>query len=493
MSQTWVTARSRNWWISVSAFLVMYLFLAGGTVRTRLPYIDEGHFAAPAWSLIHNGNTASLTLEECALARAWPFRVTLPGVHRHTYWIMPLHAVSQAAWYGVVGFGLDQLRWHSVFWSLVWIFSIGTVVYRFWGDCWVALAAAVLVALDPVALNVSTLGRMDVMCAALGMAGCAWYVHWQDRRRNWAVAGGHSLIVLAGLTHPIGGICGLAMLLWLQRPWLTRADFRIMVIPYVIGVIGMGAYVLPSLQDFLTQFGANAAGRHGPWRQPWSILNEELFIRYLPAYGFRKDATTVSWFKLMTPLCLGVAVIVAFLRRPKPVAALGFALVPVVVLALVDSYRTDKYIVYVLPGLVALAVGLGLQPGRHRRLAVATIVALGVLYTGATTRLILENRRAVGYAPVVDFLAGKGGLLIGPAEIAFSANAFDGRLRDDFYLGYCSGRRPAYLIASHGYRLGWESIRTVHPEISAHVQRELREHYRAVLDTPTYQVLARVN
>ncbi|HET8824773.1 MAG TPA: hypothetical protein VFM77_06570, partial [Terriglobales bacterium] len=85
------------WWLA--GIVVVYLVLAISMDHTYLPWCDEAWFATPGLNLAHDGSFGTSALDETA---AWKMR-NLRGVHRITYWIMPLHSVAVAAWSFVAG------------------------------------------------------------------------------------------------------------------------------------------------------------------------------------------------------------------------------------------------------------------------------------------------------------------------------------------------------------------------------------------------------
>src|SRR5918912_819906 len=142
----------------VVILVITYFALTFGTAVTRRPWSDEGWFASPALNLATNGSMGSPVLDPTG----W-----LPGIDRHTYWVLPLHLVVQAGWYKVFGFSLLSLRMLSAFWGLVALAAVFVILQRLVRVRRVALTAVALLALDYSFLMGESLGRMDVMCAAL--------------------------------------------------------------------------------------------------------------------------------------------------------------------------------------------------------------------------------------------------------------------------------------------------------------------------------------
>ena len=95
--------------------LLVFIVIAVLCSRTNLPWSDEVWFASPAVNLIDKGNFGTSVLDPTASFRT----NNLGGIRKHTYWIMPLFPLAEAAWSRVAGFGLMQVRYLSILWGLV--------------------------------------------------------------------------------------------------------------------------------------------------------------------------------------------------------------------------------------------------------------------------------------------------------------------------------------------------------------------------------------
>src|SRR5271155_3899894 len=106
------------------AVLVVYVVSCAGSIRTTLPWCDEGWFADPAYNLLARGVMANSTLDPTFEFGA----VRVTGIDRHTYWIMPLYILAQSAWYRLIGFDLFSMRTLSLVWGLAalaaWYFAL---------------------------------------------------------------------------------------------------------------------------------------------------------------------------------------------------------------------------------------------------------------------------------------------------------------------------------------------------------------------------------
>ena len=95
--------------------LLAFVAIAVLCAHTNLPWSDEAWFASPALNLITNGSFGTSVLDPTASFRT----NNLTGIRQHTYWIVPLFPLAEAAWFRAMGFGLMQVRYLSILWGLV--------------------------------------------------------------------------------------------------------------------------------------------------------------------------------------------------------------------------------------------------------------------------------------------------------------------------------------------------------------------------------------
>ena len=86
---------------SILAVGLIYLLLGTASAMTKLPVCDEAWYANPAINLSAGRPMATTVLESAG--------TPLRGLDRHTYWVMPLYIVSQAAVDELFGPGLLNL------------------------------------------------------------------------------------------------------------------------------------------------------------------------------------------------------------------------------------------------------------------------------------------------------------------------------------------------------------------------------------------------
>jgi len=80
--------------------------------------------------LITHGHFGTSVLDPTASFRT----NNLTGIRQHTYWIMPLYPLAEAAWFSVMGFGLMTARYLSVLWGVLalwaWYRMVRILVHR---------------------------------------------------------------------------------------------------------------------------------------------------------------------------------------------------------------------------------------------------------------------------------------------------------------------------------------------------------------------------
>src|SRR5438270_8067464 len=162
--------------VMASAVLALFLLLAMWTAVTKAPWCDEGWFASPGWNLAFHGFMGTTVLDPASGTPMLSTRTRLDGIDRYTYWAMPLNLVTQAGWYKLAGFGLLRMRALSMIWALLALVCWWVVFEKLSDDPYAAMLAVALVAVDTHFLWAASDGRMDMMCACLGVAGLAAYL-----------------------------------------------------------------------------------------------------------------------------------------------------------------------------------------------------------------------------------------------------------------------------------------------------------------------------
>ena len=467
--------------------LGVYLALALGMALTRQPWCDEGWFASPAVNLVEHGHMGTTVYDPPA---------DLPRFERLTYWMPPVHFLVQAAVYRVLGVSVVAMRLISVVAGLVSLGATFIIARTLTRRAEIALLAMALLATDNIFIIGCGDGRMDLLCAALGLAGIASYLALRETRLPAATLAAHALVMTSGLTHP-NGILPLALLLVLQvgldRKRLGAREVALTLLPYLVGGAAWGAYIAQDPRAFLAQFRQNMSGK---WSgAPHRALLAELRLRWLDNFGFSREAIQATpWtrVRILVPIAYVTGLVLAFKRPKGPEGKLAFALaaLELFLLTFVIGNKSSAYLVHVIP-LLAVAGAIGLGAVERRGLAVVFGLGLATLQIGTTVAQELRDRRHTVFLPVANAARAalpENGLVVGPAELAFELG-FD-HVRDDPSLGLARSRDPAVLVLDGRYRNALENLDATDPP-RAKLARSRLEPLHLLLRSGDYEVYGR--
>jgi 4-amino-4-deoxy-L-arabinose transferase-like glycosyltransferase len=509
MASQGTSARRFQRLILVSACL-LYLGLCMGYALTQRPWSDEGWFASASYTLATEGEMATKVFKE---------RPIYPGIERRTYWVMPLYLVLEAAWYRVVGFSLFTHRFLTVIFGLLGAFAWYVLVKHLWAEADAEKARAlatltfVLVLLDYFYICFAAFGRMDMMCAALGFAGLAAYMHWRERHWLRAVGASHTLVCASGMTHFLGvmPLLALCYLTWkYDRAKINLKALGLAAIPYLIAAMAWGLYIMQAPDDFLGQFKANAAndGRLGSLFHPLKALTMEIRDRYLVGFGLGDHSVGTPKLVLLKVFIIllflaGVAglLLTRQLRQQRNVRTLLVMLgIYFIVMTILDGQKMPMYFMHILPIYAAcLAVWLSWLWTRNtlpKWLMAGAVSGLLMIQLGGVALKIKQNSYQRRYAPAVAYLRAHkqpNSLVVGSADLGFGLG-FTPHMLDDNWLGYANGKQPDFIVMEEIYQSiieGSDGHRARRPAVHQHVQATLK-HYELVYDHAGYRIYRRL-
>jgi 4-amino-4-deoxy-L-arabinose transferase-like glycosyltransferase len=484
----------------LSAALVGYLLLTTGSILTRLPWVDEGIFASPAYNLISKGYMGTTAMETAGT----PWQ----GIERHTYWTVPLHILAQAGWYELFGFGLFSMRALSALWGLAALAALYSIALRLSGDRAVATLAAALIALDCSFIATASSGRMDMMNAGLGIGGLAAYLGLRKRHLLIAVLAGHSLVCASGLTHPNGILYFVSLLflmIYFDHGRISWRDWALAAVPYCVGALGWGLYIREEPGSFLSQFTGNMrnGGRLSYLRAPWAGVWNDLVVRYLGYFGLAPGSTALSRLKLIIPLVhaaglAGLLSMAALRRQPGYRALLGVAALQFGMLAVYDGQKLPYYLIHTVPLLDAIlavwVVSVWTKNSIPRPLLGALLAAFLAVQILTTVQRIRQNPYRTSYLPAVSFLqtnAGHPALIMGSSALDFGLG-FDGAAIDDPRLGYNSGKSPDFIVVGDvDYAEYFRGYQTGEPAVYRFIVERLAKEYKLVYNQAGETIYAR--
>lgn len=499
---------NRAYWGFAAAVLVLYLLFTAGTALTKRPWSDEGWFASPAYNLAYNGYMGTSILESVEP------RGQQKGIDKYTYWVMPLDIVAQAAWYRILGFGLFQMRMLSAFWGLVAICAWWVIVYTLSRNRNVALLTSSIIALDYAFITGASFGRMDMMCAALGFAAFAAYVALREKNLTVAILVSQTLVVASGLTHPYGilGLAGLIFLtLYFDRKNVRLRHVAIALIPYVVGAVSWGLYILQDPSLFASQFvgnataGSNRVGRLDGLTNPLSAVYREITLRYMVAFGLgghsagTSSLVSLKIFILLTYVA-GIfgALFTRSIRTHRGFRALLYITgIYFLILTIVDGQKLSWYLVHTIPLFAALLAiflhWLWINIPSLRWPIVAVMAGFLMLQAGGVALRVRQRSYQKSYMPAINFLkanANPSSMIMGSTELAFGLG-FNSNLVDDIRLGYYTGKKPDFIVVDEIYQDAFKGVETQNLEVYQHVLDTLAKEYHPVYDHAYYKIYAR--
>jgi hypothetical protein len=462
---------------------VVYLAVAAAVARSRAPFIDEAWYSMPAWNLAFNGSMGTPVIEPSASPMPG-MNVSLTGIRQHTYWLMPLPIVLEAAWFRAAGFSIVTMRQFSTLWAVLVLGAWYFLLRRLSGSAGIALAGILLIAFDETFLLRAAFGRMEMMSAALGFWGIEIYLRQREASLSRALFFGNLLVAAAGLSHPNGGLLALPALMFLvirlDRRRLRFSSLLPVALAYALCAGGMAVYILQDPSAFRAQFFGNSGGRLSALTHPLTILPREM-MRYLNIYGLGANTSGISRIKGVVLAVYAVSLLFIFLRPAlrRRYATFGvLALIYIAGLAVIENYKVEWYVVYTIPFLAAsAALVAGSVTSRAGR--VTTVMLLSgmiVLQAGGVYRVIRRNTYGTSYVPAIQTLktlSSKNTIVAGGSELGFGYG-FNDHLDDDLRLGLNSGKRPDLVVMDERYKTALLAFRKTEPATAAYIDGYLK-------------------
>lgn len=485
---------TRGLLLGCAAFIASAVWIA----YTAPPVEDEGWFASPAYNLIHHGHMGTSVLDP----NGYILRPKFVGLETHTYWVLPADLVVQTVWYKAVGFGLLQMRFLSIIWGVLAIFATWVVVSRLVGDPRMADLAAVLLGFDLLFTEYGTMGRMDVMCVALGLGGQAVYMVLREKHFGWSLFLSHLLTAWSGLTHP-NGVIPLVVLVILQAAldWkrVRLVYLALIALPYALSAAPYVLYILQAPAAFSAQIAANnvGGGRYYYLFHPIRGITEEI-TRYRVYYGLTADSNALAWAKGFVPAMLFGGLLFQAARFRElgrgERLLLVCGVVPVVLLTFLN-FKNAYYLIFGIPYLAAnAACGFSTlwRGGGWRRWTAAVAVAGLLLVDAATTvkRGVALKARGTEFTEIADvvrpLLPSAGPKLTAMPQFAFLFG-FD-RVAQDDTLGFFTGQRTNLVIDRPFTSQEVAEIGRLQPQVLAHRKKVLESEYDLLYRGPTFAV-----
>ena len=494
--------RSPRYLAAAGLILAAYLVLGLTNVFTKAPWCDEAWFGSPAYNLAYRGFMGTTVLDPAS--STWK-SVKLTGIDQHTYWVMPLNLLFNAAAFRAFGFGILPMRLLSLSWGLAALLAWAAILWKLTGNKALALTGTALIAVDYHFLAQAADGRMDIMTVALGWLGVAAYLLLRERRFPLAVAVSQSLTALGFFTHPNGLLLVLILLsttLYLDRKRVRISTVAIAAAPYLAIATAWSLYILQKPEDFITQFLGNVAGRGPIITTPLAALITEISSRYLDNYGMaswsslagRANALPLLAFLAATAACL----LIPAIRRDRAYRLLlVWTAIAAFYLTELEGLKTPLYLLYITPLLSVLIAVAATWLWTHRprwKFAVAGVLAVFCLFQSART-VIADSRhpRRATYDPAVQYLRAHftpRTFIMGGAQLIFGLGP-GWNVLDDIRLGYNTGKKPDVIVIDPGWEDRIQMLKTQSPPIHAFVTSLMNSEYREAYRAEGYRILVR--
>jgi hypothetical protein len=469
-----------------------FLMLSVGFALTRAPWWDEGLFADVAINFSRFGHLGSTALDPYGY-------LELPGVHQYTFWQFPLYLISLGIYFKAIVPSVEAMRVFSTFWGMLYLLSWYLLVQALTKRRRWALFLTAVVSLDYSLIAAASDGRMEMMCAALGLSGLASYAQLRDFSWTGAIVISGWLGAASLFCHPMGLVTNgvLAAVVLMDYKRIKRTGLVLASIPYLIGLALCATYALSAFDIFRAQSKAASAYRVSGLTPILQSIFNDVYLRYVRFYLLSLDGVNKLKVGSLVFAVLGLIGMVS--KRHLRNSRLGQILlisvsVGYIGVAAIDNQKFPIYFVYVMPAMTACGAVWVLDEWSRRgkwRFAAAGFFAAFILATvgGFGEKIHRDDYRTL-YNPAVAAIRSVGyptrGLM-GGSELGF-ALGFNENLIDDRYLGQISGKKAdiyvvnAYYGGMGGPKLGpaWEAS-----------QKDVKANFDQVFENSAYKVFSR--
>jgi len=385
-------------------------------------------------------------------------------------------------------------------WGCIFVVSWFVVVRSLSRKEPLALLVASVVALDYTSVLTASDGRMDMMCASLGLAGLASYFWFRDSHWTRGLVLAACFGAASLFCHPMGvvtnvAIASMVLLDWRRIKWgaLLAAS-----LPYLLGVAFCLYYIHQAPDVFLAQSRAMSRYRVSGLEEILRNIFNDASKRYIHYYY--ENYTGIAKLKIAS-LIFPVGGVVGLLADPdlrsQPLGKrlLFLACVAYVGVAVVDNQKFPHYLVFSVPVLTACGavwVYARWQKGGWSRFLACGLLVVSIGATvGGVGYNIYKNEYRNLYHPAVAAIQSSlppGGLVMGGSELGF-ALGFGPPLVDDRYLGYFSGKTPDVYVVNGFYFPMRRSPGSIHAWESS--LTTLRSRYHLSFENQAYRIYVR--
>jgi len=291
--------------------------------------------------------------------------------------------------------------------------------------------------------------------------------------------------------------------LWFDARRVRFSTIGVAAVPYLVGAAGWGAYIAKNPAVFWMQFRGDATNRFITGSFLQALWNQTV-ERYLHMFGLSPETHGVSHLKIAILALYAVGFVGAVLgarhaSNPSYRALLLLWAAAVAMMSLADKEIHPFYLLHFLNPVIAfLAIWLhsNWTEGRVPRWVLAgllaVLVAVQLMVTGSR---IAQDPFRHNYRTTTAFLkehSGSGDLIFGSAELGFDLGFFNGRLVDDFRLGFLSGKKATFIVLDQNRYLEWiPNLKKSEPRAYSYIMDMLAHEFQVVQENSAYQVYAR--
>ncbi len=281
------------------------------------------------------------------------------------------------------------------------------------------------------------------------------------------------------------------------------------MLPYLIGGIAFGGWVLLDVEAFRDQFLDNArmSGRMDGFTSPLNGFIREFTERYPSAFGLNANTWGHSgpiYLKSLILIGYVVGVMGLILTKrlrtnPNYFCLLVLAGIYFISLSILDGQKQTYYLVHIIPLYVAcLAIWIHWAWNKGNgviwRFSLITGIVIFVgLQLGGIALRARQNTYGNFYLPTINFLkqnAGEGDLIFGKSDLGFGLN-FAENFVDDGEFGYSSGRRPEFIVYDSQVENSLIDSKEFFPEFHTYFPDLLKNEYDLVYRNEGYRVYKR--
>lgn len=474
------TSRHRSQRLVVALICGVALVLLCVSYVTRLPIIDEGWIAIPAYNLAQHGIYGSPVTPPTGTWLTQP----LTHIESRTYWFLPGYPLYLAGWY-FAGVPFDRIATRSLntLWALLLLLAVLKLTDIVFKNRRISIMTSVLLLSDPIFLSISADVRPDAMCAALGYASIFAFLRTNSLSiSSW-------LLAASMITHPYGALymVPILALYWRQRkspPTIAKLVWS--ALPFLIFFGGYALYASSDLPGFIEQMRANAATPTRLARVSWIDIVFREIGRFTFFHGtggiFSPEIGMPATLVPLFIIAIGFLSCVQFANRNTWWILLSLIICAIVFL--IDRHKSHHYVIHLWPWLCLSAscviskcldnADMGIQTLGIVTLLLMLCGNVSVIYKSA-----LQSQLSMLHVPAAQkaLQLSKYGTLCAPATFAFDLplNSFV----DDVRITSRSGVPCDYLVID----MFWKSYYRTHlQDINVYINT----HYTLMHESTRY-------